>query len=45
MDFISSISFPNEPEPFLSSLLVGCNSKATAKPPKSDDKTSQEMFN
>jgi hypothetical protein len=31
--------------PFLSSLLGGCNSKATANPPKSDDKNGQEMFN
>ena len=31
--------------PFLSSLLGGFNSKATANPPKSDDKNGQEMFN
>jgi hypothetical protein len=31
--------------PLLSSLLGGCNSKATANPPKSDDKNGQEMFN
>ena len=31
--------------PFLSSLLGGCNSKATANPHKSDDKNCQEMFN
>ena len=32
--------------PFLSSLLVAsCNSKATANPPKNDDKNDQEMFN
>ena len=31
--------------PFLSSLLGGCNSKATPNPPKSDDKNGQEMFN
>jgi hypothetical protein len=31
--------------PFFSSLLGGCNSKATANPPKSDDKNGQEMFN
>ena len=29
----------------LSSLLGGCNSKATPNPPKSDDKNGQEMFN
>ena len=52
MDFISSISFPNEPPiswniswTFLSSLLGGCNSKATANPPKSDEKNVQEIFN
>ena len=57
MDSISSISFPNEPlidqlisvehnvEPFLSSLLGGCISKATPNPSKSDDKNGQEMFN
>ena len=48
MDFISSFSFPNEPLiysdqlniswPFLSPLLGECNSKATANPPKSDEK-------
>ena len=51
--FSKNISFPNEPHsdqlniswPFLSSLLGGCNSKATANPPKSDDKNGQEMFN
>ena len=31
--------------PFLSSLLGGCNSKATPNPSKSDDKNGQEMFN
>ena len=31
--------------PFLSSLLGGCDSKATPNPPKSDDKNGQEMFN
>ena len=31
--------------PFLSSLLGGCNSKATANPSKSDDKIVQEMYN
>ena len=31
--------------PFLSSLLGGCNSKATVNPPESDDKNGQEMFN
>ena len=31
--------------PFLLSLLGGCNSKAKANPPKSDDKNGQEMFN
>ena len=30
--------------PFLSSLLGGCNSKATPNPPKSDDKNVEEMF-
>ena len=30
---------------FFHSLLGGCNSKATANPPKSDDKNGQEMFN
>ena len=31
--------------PFLSSLLGGCNTKATSNPLKSDDKNGQEMFN
>jgi hypothetical protein len=31
--------------PFLSSLLGGCNRKATANPLKSYDKNGQEMFN
>ena len=29
---------------FLSSLLGGCNSKATPNPPKSDNKYVEEMF-
>ena len=31
--------------PFLSSLLAGCNSKATANPPKSDDRNGQASRN
>ena len=35
----------NISSPFLSSLLGGCNSKATPNPPKSDEKNGREMFN
>ena len=34
----------NTSSTFLSSLLGGCNSKATPSPPKSDDKNVEEMF-
>ena len=36
--------FVNISSTFLSSLLGGCNSKATPNPPKSDDKNVEEMF-
>ena len=36
--------FLNISWPFLSSLLGGCNSKATANPHKSDDRNVQEIF-
>ena len=36
--------FVNISSIFLSSLLGGCNSKATLNPPKSDDKNVEEMF-
>ena len=52
MDFVRSYFFTNATSTswtflgqFLSSLLGGCNSKATPNPPKSDDKNGQEMFN
>ena len=52
MDFISSISFPNEPLiswnislTFLSLLLGGFDVALLLDPPKSDDKNVQVMFN
>ena len=52
MDFISGIYFSEWTSDylkiswaFLSSLLGGCNSKATGNPHKSDGKNGQEMFN
>ena len=45
MNLWSVEHFLNVSWPFLSSLLAGCNSKATANPPKSDDRNGQASRN